>query len=94
MNCAECKHQHVIGDGAKPQSVTFIACKKFEPRGAANNPRITINLTTNAGVTCTLENVGQTDAYSLLQGCWLAAGEMFQLLGLPPNNAPPRKKVL
>lgn len=87
MNCGKCKyHEQEVATG-KPPQVTYIACPKFEPRGAANHPRITINLSTKTGVTWTLENVDQTDAYSLLQGCWLVAGEMFQLLG----NSTPRK---
>lgn len=81
MNCAKCEHQLVAEAEASPATVTYLACMRFVPRGAANNPRITIDLSVKAGVTYTVENAGQRDAYRLLQGCWLAAGEMFQLLG-------------
>lgn len=86
MNCAKCKH-HEQETAEDKHQVTYIACPRFEPRGAANNPKITINLSAKTGVTWTVENVGQNDAYSLLQGCWLAAGEMFQLL----SSRSPRK---
>lgn len=80
MNCAECEHQLVAEAEASPATVTYMKCMKFVPRGAANNPRITIDLSVKSGVTYTVENADQRDAYRLLQGCWLAAGEMFQLL--------------
>lgn len=82
-NCAECKHQQAENVDPGPGSITYLPCKRFEPRGAANNPRITIDLSAKAGVTYRMENVSETDAYRLLQGCWLAAGEMFQMLGDP-----------
>lgn len=81
MNCAECEHQLVAEAEASPSTVTYLRFMKFVPRGAANNPRITIDLSSKSGVTYTVENASQRDAYGLLQGCWLAAGEMFQLLG-------------
>lgn len=84
-NCAECKHQEGADVEIGPGPIQYLPCRKFEPRGAANSPRITIDLSTRTGVSYKLENVSQRDAYRLLQGCWLAAGEMFQLLGDPKN---------
>jgi len=58
---------------------------KLEPLGAGNNPRITIDLDRRQGVACHMENVTPRDAFDLLQGCWLAAGEMFDLLDPAPG---------
>lgn len=59
---------------------------RLEPRGAANHPRITIDLDRHDGIACHMENVTREDAFDLLQGCWLAAGEMFDLLDPPPRK--------
>ena len=86
MNCVECEHQLVAEAEVSPATVTYLSCMKFVPRGAANNPRITIDLSLKKGVTYVVENASPRDAYRLLQGCWLAAGEMFQLMGQPETR--------